>query len=364
MLTLLKNLDCYSPKHIGKNDILICNNKIYKVQPEIPYNNLIENVYDCTGHYAFPGIIDQHVHITGGGGEDGFTSHITEINLNDIINAGVTTLVGLLGADSCTRSLESLYAKAKSLEAQGISTYIYSGSYSVPPITFTENIVKDMVLVDKVIGIGEIAISDHRSSHSDSNQLLKIASDVHLGGLLSSKAGVMHLHLGDGKSGLSPLIEMLKKCDLPIEQFVPTHLNRNNSLFEQAIDYLKSGGNIDLTSGETKGLSVPDAIHQLIHRGVDLSRVTVSSDSNGSIPDGGISSIQTLYDDIIQCITNKSLNPEVAFSFVTSNVSKLLKLYPQKGTLLDGSDADILIIDSNYKIKKLFCLGKLLIHNK
>lgn len=360
MLTLFKGLDCYIPKHIGKNDILVCADKIYKIQPEIDISDkdLLENVYDCSGLYAFPGFIDQHVHIIGGGGENGFSSRTAEIDINDIWQAGVTTLVGLLGADSCTRSLNSLYAKAKALEAGGLTTFVYAGCYTVPPVTFTGDIVQDLILIDKVIGVGEIAVSDHRSSHADREHLLKLASAAHLGGLLGGKAGVVHLHMGDGKAGLSPLLQLIENSDLPMEQFVPTHVNRNLKLFRQAVEYCKSGGNIDLTSGEEEGISVPDAIQQLIDSGITLSHVTVSSDSNGSIPEGGAARIQSLYDDIFYCIRERKLNPETAVSLVTQNSAKILKIYPKKGTLQKGSDADILITDKNYEIRKLVCLGK------
>lgn len=364
MLTLLKNLECYCPKYIGKNDILICGDKIYKIQPVIECidPSLIENVYDCDGLFAFPGMIDQHVHIIGGGGEEGFISRIPEIDIHDILNAGVTTLVGLLGADNCTRSLISLYAKAKSLEAQGITAFIYSGSYSLPPVTFTQNIISDLVIIDNVIGIGEIAISDHRSSQSSISDLLKIASSAHLGGMIGGKAGIVHLHVGNGKTGLSPLVECINKSDLPIETFVPTHVNRSEKLFRQAIDYYESGGNIDLTAGETAGISVPDAVSRLVNEGIDLAKVTLSSDSNGSIPDGGVSNIKSLYDDIVSCIKS-GIKPEIAFRLVTENVAKILKLYPRKGTLQEGSDADIIVTDKNYEVNKLFCRGKKLVDN-
>ncbi len=359
MLTLYKNLDCYTPKHIGKNDILICGNKIYRIQPgiNIADENLLENVYDCSGLYAFPGLIDQHVHINGGGGENGFASRTPEIDIDEIFRAGVTTLVGLLGADSCTRSLNSLYAKAKSLEAGGLTTFVYTGCYTVPPVTFTGDIVRDLVLIDKVVGVGEIAVSDHRSSHADREHLLKLASDAHLGGLLGGKAGVVHLHIGDGKAGLSPLVQLIENSDLPVGQFVPTHVNRNPKLFRQAAEYCRNGGNIDLTSGEEEGVSVPDALQQLIDDGIELSRVTVSSDSNGSIPDGGVGRIQSLFDDIFRCITEREINPEAVVSLVTQNAAKVLKIHPKKGTLREGSDADILITDKSYKIRKLVCSG-------
>jgi beta-aspartyl-dipeptidase (metallo-type) len=216
------------------------------------------------------------VHITGGGGEQGFASRTPEIEPAEILAAGVSTVAGLLGADGCTRSLEALYAKAGALEAAGITSYIYSGSYAVPPLTFTGNLSKDLVLIDKVIGAGEIAISDHRSSQPPLNALLSLASQSHLGGLIGGKAGVVHFHVGDGKSGLAPLLQIIEQSDLPVSMFVPTHLNRSTPLFEQASSYLKAGGNIDLTAGEKVGISVPDAVERLIKAGMDMSRVTVA----------------------------------------------------------------------------------------
>jgi beta-aspartyl-dipeptidase (metallo-type) len=361
MLTLLKNLDCFAPQYIGKNDILLCNSKIEKIQPEIKVEDAEWlQVYDCEGCFAFPGLIDQHVHILGGGGELGFTSRVAEIKADDIIHAGVTTLVGLLGADGYTRSLESLYAKAKALEAGGITTFVYAGSYAMPPLTITGSIVKDLMFVDKVIGLGEIALSDHRSSHIGLEQMLKMASDTHLGGMLGGKAGVVHLHIGDGKLGLAPVLNMIEHSDLPMEQFVPTHVNRNPELFKQAVEYCKSGGNIDLTSGETEGISVPDAVERLVDNEIRLSNVTISSDANGSIPDGGVGSIQTIWDDVIHCVVDKRIKTEIVFGLVTQNVAKILKLYPNKGTLQEGSDGDILVTDRKYQMKKVFSSGKLL----
>jgi beta-aspartyl-dipeptidase (metallo-type) len=361
MLTLLRNIDCYCPKHSGKKDILIADSKIYRMRPagEIKASELIEKEIECDGLLAFPGLIDQHVHITGGGGEQSFQSRTPEIDINQILLAGVTTVVGLLGADGCTRSLENLYAKAKALEAQGITTFIYSGSYSLPAVTFTESITRDLVLIDKVVGMGEIAVSDHRSSQPQLFTLLKAASDTHLGGLLSGKAGVMHIHIGDGKGGLSPVTEMLENSDLPAEMFVPTHTNRNPSLFERAARFLHGGGHIDMTAGETAGIAVPAAVRRLCDEQSDMSLVTVSSDAGGSIPGGGVSKISVLYDDFRNMITQEKIPPETAVSLFTENVARLLKLFPKKGVLSEGSDADILITDKNYNLIKLICMGKL-----
>jgi beta-aspartyl-dipeptidase (metallo-type) len=232
MLTLLKDIECYSPQYLGKKDILIASDKIVKIHETNQRLDCgyISNIIECDGQLAFPGIIDQHVHIVGGGGEGGFVSRIPEIEFNEIINSGVTTLVGLLGVDSYTKSLNSLLAKSRALEQQGITTYLYSGSYTVPTTTLTLNIISDIVLIDKVIGTGEIAISDHRSSQPSIQDLIKIASETHIGGLVSGKAGIVHIHVGNGKSGLNLLLELLAQTDYPIEEFVPTHMNRNSKL--------------------------------------------------------------------------------------------------------------------------------------
>jgi len=362
MLRLLTGLKCYCPQYIGEKDLLISYDKIIKIcnPNELSQSNIISSVINCEGLLAFPGLIDQHVHIIGGGGEEGAISRIKEIEFEDIIAAGVTTVVGVLGADSYTRSLENLLAKARGLEGEGLTTFIYTGSYSIPTVTITNSVASDLVLIDKVIGTGEVAISDHRSSQADLKELMSLAAETHIGGLIGGKAGVVHIHIGDGKDGLKPLLQVIEQTELPTTQFIPTHVNRNLNLFAEAIDYCKMGGFIDLTAGETAGVSVPNAIEQLLQNGVDLTRVTVSSDANGSIPNGGIGKIQVLYDDIVKCITDKNISPDIAFSLAGENVARVLKQHPKKGVLKEGSDADILITDSNYKMQKLFCKGNLL----
>lgn len=360
MITLLKNIACYAPEYIGKKDLFIACHKICKITSpgSLADQEPIADVIDCEGLTAFPGLIDQHVHIIGGGGEEGFASRIPEIRFEEIAAAGVTTLCGLLGADGCTRTLETLYAKAKALELNGITTYLYTGSYAIPPVTFTGSITRDLILIDKVIGAGEIAISDHRSSRPDTGELLKLAAQVHLGGLLAGKAGVLHLHVGDGKEGLAPVLKMEDHSDLPKEMFVPTHVNRNPRLFRQAMDYCRAGGNIDLTAGESNGIPVPKAIRMLAEQNPDLSTVTVSSDANGSIPQGGTVKIQVLYRDLRDCILEEGLDPETVIRLATVNVAKILHLYPQKGVIREGSDADLLITDHDYRIRMVFAMGK------
>ncbi|ODM27358.1 beta-aspartyl-peptidase [Clostridium sp. Bc-iso-3] len=369
---LLKNGICYAPKFVGKKDILVVQNRIYKVENHIDESVIPElQIVDCSERIVCPGFIDQHIHIIGGGGEEGPGSRIPEIMLSQCLNAGITTVVGVLGADSITRSISNLLAKARALEEEGLNTYIYTGSYRVPTATLTESVMSDIALVDKIIGVGEIAVSDHRSSHPSLDALRAISSEARIGGLIGKKAGVVHIHVGDGKKGLEPVIELVENSDFPMEMFVPTHLNRNRPLFSQAIEYAKKGGNVDLTAGETieTGYTVPDALKLLSDTGINMDRVTVSSDANGSIPakDGnelGVGSTDQFIDDIRNSILINELSMEQVLKTVTVNVAKVLKLYPKKGVIRPGSDADILVLrKEGLKIDKVFVNGEQFVDN-
>ena len=367
MFTLLKNGYCFSPDYMGKKDILIVYDKIAVIADEIPPDKYGEvEVIDCRQCLVCPGIIDQHVHITGGGGEQGPVSRIPEIMFSEIIEAGITTVVGVLGFDSITRNIAGLLAKARALEAEGLTTYIYTGSYGSPTETLTGRVLTDIVLLDKVIGVGEVAIADYRSNHLSLEDLRTLASEANAGGMLGGKAGVMHIHLGDGKEGLDSLFRLLNESDFPIEMFVPTHINRNPALFEQGMELWRRGGNIDLTAGETAGYSIGEAFTRLQENNIDLNSVTVSSDGNGSSDnDAGINSINQLFKDLVSCVLDKKMDFADIIRTVTINPAKVLKLYPQKGCLLPGSDADILVLkQKDLTIHRLIVKGQVAVKGR
>lgn len=151
MFILIKNARIYSPKDLGYKDILICNDKIVDVGKDININVKNIKIVDGTGKIVFPGYIDQHVHVVGGGGEGGFTTRVPEINVSSCIKGGVTTLVGLLGTDAITRSVENLVAKTKALNEEGITAYCLTGSYEYPSITLTGSVQKDIAYINEVI---------------------------------------------------------------------------------------------------------------------------------------------------------------------------------------------------------------------
>ena len=348
-MLLLTGGEVFAPEPMGQNDLLLSPEKILLMRPHITAVPEYETeVMDCSGLIVCPAFIDQHVHLTGGGGEDGPPSRLPEMALSELLLAGVGTAAGLLGADGVTRSIASLLSKARALEMEGMSTVIYTGSYGLPTDTLTGKVLHDIAFVDKVVGAGEVAISDCRSTHPNLQMLRELAWEVKLGGMIGGKAGILHLHVGDGKTGLSPLTELVEESNFPISMFVPTHLNRNKKLFENALRYGLKGGFIDLTAGETDqpGHTLPEAARLLLQGGVASSLITFTSDAGGSNPQSpdGRGHADSLYKDVISCVREKSIPLETALMAVTKNPATRLKLHPKKGALMPGSDADILAL--------------------
>ena len=235
-MILIKNSHLYGPEDMGIRDVLIGGGKILRIAENLPEEEAYGiTVIDGTGKVLMPGLIDAHVHILGGGGEGGYHTRTPELMLTDALEGGVTTIVGCLGTDGTTRTMTNLIAKARGLEEEGITTYIYTGSYQVPVRTLMGSVMDDLILIDKVVGTGEIAVSDHRSSQPTKEEFAKIVADTRVGGILSGKAGIVNIHLGDGKEQLSFLRYVLEETQIPPSNMLPTHINRSRSLMEDGI---------------------------------------------------------------------------------------------------------------------------------
>jgi beta-aspartyl-dipeptidase (metallo-type) len=374
MITLIHGGEILSPLPLGKKEILILNNKIGAVcnPGDINITGLEIQKVDATGKFIVPGFLDSHVHILGGGGEGGPATRAPEINIEDIIASGVTTLIGCLGTDGTTRHMESLLTKAIALEIEGISTYIFTGSYQIPVVTITGSVRSDIALIDKIIGAGEIAISDHRSSQPSYEEFARLAAECRVGGMLGGKAGVLHCHLGAGSRKLEMLFRLIKETEIPITQVIPTHCNRNLPLLEDAIAYAKQGGYIDLTAGSDPGsedevvLSISRTIQACLDKSLPLDRITISSDANGSLPvfdkEGNLIRLtvahqKSLLKNFKFLVTEKILPIEKALRLFSTNPSNLYKL-DHKGEIREGKDADLILLDQNYDLTGSFARGQ------
>ena len=249
MLTLLRNAELFAPARQGRKDILVAGRSISKVADTLPeLAPELGATVDLRGARVIPGLIDAHVHLTGGGGESGPASRVPPVPMSMLSRAGVTTAIGVLGTDGTTRSVEALVAATLGLREEGLSAWCWTGSYEVPPITISGSVRSDIVFIDPIIGVGELAISDHRSSQPTFDEFVRIAADCHVAGMMSGKAGVLHLHLGDGPRGLDLVRRAIGETELPPSTFYPTHVNRKTRLFQEALDVAARGVIVDVTA--------------------------------------------------------------------------------------------------------------------
>lgn len=381
MIYKIHRIPVYAPKYIGEKDILIGGGEILAIEESIdtvlPEEGLVEEI-DGSGLLAAPGIIDSHLHPTGGGGEGGFSSRTPELQLSDFTTAGVTTLVGTLGTDGNTRDLRNLLAKVKALKEDGLSAYCYTGSYHLPLKGLCPSLSDDIIFIEEVIGAGEIALADHRSGQPDYRQLLELAAACRLGGMLSGKAGTVNIHMGDGKQGLSLLRQIAEQSEVPRTQFSPTHMGRNPQLFREATQWALEGGYVDFTTctreafireGEVRASR---ALRLLLDAGVALDRISFSSDAGGSLPsfdqEGKICGMEvgdcsSLLDELRRAVRDEGISLEKALCPLTASVAKRLELN-RKGVIAGGVDADIMLLDrESLELRTLFARGEIMIRS-
>jgi beta-aspartyl-dipeptidase (metallo-type) len=374
-MILFKDCEVYTPENIGKKDVLIAGTKVLAIEDEIlvPQKGLEVVVISADGLKMIPGLIDGHVHIAGAGGEGGPSTRTPELKLSQLLDGGITTVIGCLGTDGMTRNIESVLMKAKALRAEGISSWIYTGAYQVPTPTLLGDVGRDIALIEEIIGVGEVAISDHRSSYPTVDELIRLAEHARVGGMLGDKAGIINIHMGDAENPFQPLYDVTQKSMLKLTQFLPTHCNRNDYIFEDAKEYGKDGY-VDITASSYPyfpeyEIKPAKAIIQLMDAGVPLEHITMSSDGCGSLPgfdeNGVLVRLDTgqprsIFDETIDAVQQEGLALEKALKPVTSNIANILKLH-QKGKIEVGKDADLVLLDSEYRIYHMISMGEFMV---
>lgn len=369
-LTIIHNANLYNPAPVGLKSLLIGGGKILAISDtaiELPAT-LNAQVVDLGGQRLLPGYIDSHAHITGGGGEAGFATQVPPVPISQFTNAGVTTVVGLLGTDDLTRSTGNVLARVYGLREEGLTAYCWTGGYHLPLNTLTGSAKSDIVYLEPVIGVGEFAISDHRSSQPTFEEVIRLGSETHVAGLMTGKAGIVHFHLGDGPRKLELIERAINETELPARVFNPTHVNRNKPLFDHACELMSRGMYADITAfpkgqGEP-GYDAADAIELAIKRKVPLEQLTLSSDGGGCLPcfnnKGELTSMDfgraaTLHETVTELLDN-GLDLAIVLPMLTANVADLLRL-KHKGRIAVGLDADLLVLDEKNAISCVMAMG-------
>lgn len=377
---LLRNADVYAPRPLGLQSLLIGGGIVLWMGPGKDLPGLPAALgaglteLDLAGLRLVPGLIDGHVHVTGGGGEAGFRTRVPTVPLTRYTLAGVTTVVGLLGTDDVTRGPRDLLAQIYALREEGLNAFGYAGGYHVPLATLTGSVRGDLVLLEPLLGIGELAISDHRSSQPTYDEILRLAADAHVSGLMTGKAGVLHLHLGDGPRGLDFVRRALRESEVPARVFNPTHVNRRRALFDEAVALAKNGCCIDLTAfpvadGED-AWSAADGLRRYLASGAPADRVTVSSDAGGCLPcfdaEGRVSSMDVGHSgallETLRDLVDGGMPLELALPAFTVNPARLLRL-AAKGRVESGTDADFVALDATGGAHTVIIRGEIHVRN-
>lgn len=365
MITLIKNADVYAPQHLGKKDILIANGKIEKVADSIRLSGIDYEKIDVKGRKVSPGLIDKHSHITGGGGEFGYESYATELQAEDFLNCGTTTVVGLLGTDGVLKELTTLYAKAKALDTK-MTAWMLTGSYAFPPKTITGAVDKDIIMIDKVVGC-KLALSDDRGSFPTTPELERLISQCWRGGMTSRKAGILHLHMGALTTGISQLIDIVKRNPRLLPHISVTHCGRAESLFKECCEWAKMGSYIDFTTGGSSFLaSREELVLRALKEGVSIDHITLSTDGGGGIrhidPETGeewygTATVDCNFKMLVSLVTKYGIAFEDALKLLTANPAREY-CFATKGHLEAGYDADLLVWNDNFTLNRVMAKGK------
>lgn len=380
MITLIRNVELFSPASEGLCHLVLSGGLIETVLPAttdlsdlLGLKAIDIEDFDARGMIATPGFVDSLVHFAGGGGEGGFGTRIPELLVDEALRSGTTTFVGALGTDSVTRTLSNVLAKCREFQIAGLSAYMYTGSYHLPAPTLTGSVSTDLLYIPEVIGLGELAIADHRASQLSTAELARIASQTRVSGMLAGKRGIVFCHLGDGEGKLSLIEQVVEQTDIPIHQFYPTHINRTQTLMEAGFEYIRKGGVIDFTASTTPELlqqgeiSCVQAFIRAQEKNLPLSQITFSSDANASLPEfdaeGDLVGLKagradSLFSTLREAVLEHKISLEAILPCITSNPARILGLN-RKGHIKAGWDADITLIDpKEWQVAAVWSGGK------
>ena len=249
---------------------------------------------------------------------------------------------------------------------------MYVGGFVLPSPTITGSVTNDIAFIDKVVGV-KLAISDPLCSQPSVEDIYHLAALARMGGVIGNKAGVLHVHVGRGKSGLQPLFDAVEHSDVPITQMVPTHVGSSTRNLNQAKAYAKAGGRVDVTATSVTRLAerppASGAVKSLLDAGVPAAQITISSDGNGNsvrrddagnIVDVSVAPISSLLETVQALVNEENVPVSTALETVTSSPAHVLNLR-RKGRIAPGADADLVVLDPDLNVDRVYAKGQMMV---
>ena len=370
MALLIKNAHVFAPTDLGKKDVLMVGENVVAIGEDLPAWLPDTEVIDAKGQIMTPGFFDQHIHVTGGGGEGGPVSRTPEIMLSELVACGTTSLVGVSGTDFVTRSIENLLAKVRALKTEGVSAWMYTSNYKYPPTTMSGSVSQDMFLVPECLGV-KIALGDHRSSFPTLDKVLALLAEIRVGGMIAGKTGFLHIHTGNIPGSFDMYKEIVAR-GFPIKHIRPTHCGRIRHVFDAAVEFAKAGGYIDITTGASCCFEHPaQAVVAALEAGVDPTHITLSTDGHGSVPRFnekgemvglGVGGVAGNLTEVKRLITEHGMPIEKAITFISSNVGQALGLAGQ-GVIEVGGCANACLFNGSLELTTVVSRNRVMMRN-
>ena len=370
MALLIKNAHVFAPTDLGKKDVLMVGENVVAIGEDLPTWLPDTEVIDAKGQIMTPGFFDQHIHVTGGGGEGGPVSRTPEIVLSELVACGTTSLVGVSGTDFVTRSIENLLAKVRALKTEGVSAWMYTSNYKYPPTTMSGSVSQDMFLVPECLGV-KIALGDHRSSFPTLDEVLALLAEIRVGGMIAGKTGFLHIHTGNIPGSFDMYKEIVAR-GFPIKHIRPTHCGRIRHVFDAAVEFAKAGGYIDITTGASCCFEHPaQAVVAALEAGVDPTHITLSTDGHGSVPRFnekgemvglGVGGVAGNLTEVKRLITEHGMPIEKAITFISSNVGQALGLAGQ-GVIEVGGCANACLFNDSLELTTVVSRNRVMMRN-
>lgn len=370
-ITLLQNATVYAPKRLGVTNVLVGGRSILAIGAELNADGILgAAVVDLTGKTVVPGLVDGHLHQIGGCGLQGYASRAPELWTGELALAGITTSVATPGMDTLTKNMESVLAKVYALESDGLSAYAFLGGGRRPYQTLTGSIRKDLFVIEKLVGV-KVFLGESAASRYTNDELIDLASELEWSARTTSKACLLHAHLGETEDPAVQLLFTIKNSSAAPERFQATHGNYTEHTMTASLELARAGCVVDLNplldprAGVMAAIGVQEALPRLLQAGIDPAMLTMSTDGNANVPrlqpDGSrgpyVKNLGSLWAAIAELVNDIGMKLEDVLPLVTSNPARVLHL-GEKGHVRTGADADLLVLDSNLQIVDVYAKGR------